>query len=302
MKERIKYQNASLTVEAGFAFPIFLLAVLALCCMFRYLSVEYTVEKCMLSVARNLGKYPEIVSAANEKRNEYADLLLGSVANKKIPISGLSVSEIAGRTSDSLVIGRLFENEIRKFPYACDAVVEGSEGFSCFGSVLFSDDETIIIKCSYKLKTPVSLFDIGPIRKSQELEYRYFTGHAEESQLTEITEEDEETEDEDDRIVYITEEKVVYLLSLTCPSLNLVMTSCAFTDVSKKRNKGGGKYYPCERCAKGKKPENVYISKDGDRYHYKRDCSGLKRTITEIGLKEASKTRRACKRCGKSKQ
>ena len=170
-------------------------------------------------------------------------------------------------------------------------------GFSCFGSVLFSDDETVVVKCSYKLKSPVSLFEIGHIRRNQELEYRYFTGYSDESLLIEETEENEQ---EDDRIVYITEEKVVYHLSLSCPSLNLVISSCAFADVSKKRNKGGGKYYPCERCAKGKKPETVYISKDGDRYHYKKNCSGLKRTITEISLREASKTRRVCKRCGKT--
>lgn len=294
--------KASLTVEASFSFPIFFLAVLALCCIFRYLFVEYTVEKCMLSVVRNMGQYPEIVSAADEKRDGFAGSLLGSVAGKKIPVSGLSVSEIAERTSDGIVIGRLFENEIKKYPYACDAVVDGSSGFSCFGSVLYSDEETILIKCSYKLKSPVSLFDIGTVRESQELEYRYFTGHEEESLLTEVTEENEEDEEEDDRIVYITEEKVVYHYSLSCPSLNLVISSCPYNEVSKKRNRGGGKYYRCERCARGKTPENVFISKDGDRYHYRRDCSGLKRTITEIGLKEASKTRRACKRCGKLKE
>ena len=274
-----KYDKASLTVEASFAFPIFFFAVLSLCCIFRYLLVEYTVERCMLSVARNLGQYPEIIGAACEKRDEYADSLLGSIAGKKVPITGLSVTEIAERTSDALVIGRVFENEIKKYPYACGAVINGSEGFSCLGSVLFSDEETILVKCSYR--------------------FRYFTGFADESQLVG---ESEENEQEEDRIVYITEEKVVYHLSLSCPSLNLVITSCALSDVSKKRNKGGGKYYPCERCAKGKKPEIVFISKDGDRYHYKRNCSGLKRTINEISLREASKTRRACKRCGKNRQ
>ncbi len=297
LRKKVRFEDASLTVEASFAFPVFFMAVMALCCIFRYLSVEYTVEKCMLSVARNLGQYPEIVRAADEKREGFADSLLGSIAGRKVPVTGLSVSEIAERTSDSLVIGSLFEKEISKFPYACDAVVDGSAGFSCYGSVLFSDEETVLVKCSYRLKTPVSMFDIGSIRESQELEYRYFTGCGEESQLTEATEEEDQ---EEDRIVYITEEKVVYHLSMNCPSLNLSISSCAFEDVSRKRNKAGGKYYPCERCAKGKKPEIVYISKDGDRYHYRRNCSGLKRTITEISLKEASKTRRACKRCGRS--
>lgn len=299
MNTRLKGNKASLTVEASLAFPIFFFAVLSLCCIFRYLFVEYTVEKCMLAVARNLGQYPEIIGAACEKRNEYADSLLGSIAGKKVPVTGLSVTEIAERSSDALVIGRLFENEIKKYPYACGAVINGSGGFSCLGSVLYGQEETVLIKCSYRLRPPVSMFDIGTLRRSQELEYRYFTGFAEESQLIEETEENEQ---EEDRIVYITEEKVVYHLSLSCPSLNLVITSCAIGDVPMKRNRGGGKYYPCERCAKGKKPETVFISKDGDRYHYRKDCSGLKRTITEISLREASKTRRACKRCGKKMQ
>ena len=195
MKKRNNCENGSLTAEAGIAFPVFFLALLALSCIFRYLFVEYTVEKCMLSVARNLGQYPEIVKAADEKRDGFADSLLGNIAGKKIPVSGLSVSEIAERTSDSLVIGRLFENEIKKYPYVCDAVVDGSMGFSCFGSVLFSDDETVVVKCSYKLKSPVSLFEIGHIRRNQELEYRYFTGYSDESLLIEETEENEGSND-----------------------------------------------------------------------------------------------------------
>ena len=110
-------------------------------------------------------------------------------------------------------------------------------------------------------------------------------------------EEQQEESPEDDRIVYITEEKVVYHQSLDCPSLNLVITSCLFSDVSQKRNTAGGKYYPCEKCAKGARPDTVFIAKIGDRYHYRRDCSGLKRTITQITLSEARKTRRVCKRC-----
>ncbi len=252
----------------------------------------------MLNVARNIGRFPEIVSAATERRDGFADSLLGEMSQKEIPLIGLSITEITGRTSDGLVIKGLLENEVSRYPFACAAVLNGKNGFSCMGSVLYSEDETILIKCSYRLRSPVSFFDIGSVPVRQELEYRYFTGLPEVSMLNEEEEENEET---DDATVYITEEKIVYHRSLSCPSLNLVISSCALNDVGSRRNKGGGKYYPCERCARGRAPQTVFIAKDGDRYHYKRDCSGLKRTITQIALSEAVKTRRACKRCGKQK-
>ncbi len=295
--KRIGYNiKASLTVEAGLVFPLFFYAVMALCCIFRYQYTEYSVEKSMLATARNLGQYPEIVKAAADKESEFAESLIGGLAGKKIPVTGLSVSEIAERASDSLVISGFFGRQIRNYPFACDTIVGGSGGISCLGSVLYTEKETILIKCSYSLKPPISLFGLGSVRKVQELEYRYFTGIGGESLLQE---EDSEEENTDDTIVYITEEKVVYHKSLNCPSLNLVISACTLEEVPDKRNKGGGKYYKCERCARGRAPDIVYIAKDGDRYHYKRNCSGLKRTITEITLSEAEKTRRACKRCGK---
>ena len=289
-----KTQCASLTVEAGLIFPVFLFAVLALCCIFRYIDAEYTVEKSMLSVARMLGKYPEIISAATEKREGFAETILGGLADKSTPIGDISVGEMADRLTDGILIKKLLVRELDKYPFANSAIKDGSSGIDCLGSTLFSGDETILIKCSYRLKTPVSMFGLGSIPIEQELEYRYFTGYAEESLLGE---EAETGSDEDDRIVYITEEKIVYHQSLSCPSLNLVISSCPYSEVGAKRNKGGGKYYPCERCARGQAPETVFIAKEGDRYHYRRDCSGLKRTITEIRLSVAAKTRRSCKRC-----
>ena len=296
MTDKERHLKASLTVEAGLVFPFFFFAIMALCCIFRYLYTEYTVEKCMLSTARYLGQFPEIVSAAAEKRSGFADSLIGEIADRQVPVTGMSVREIAERASDGVIIESLLVKEIRQYTYAVGAVRGGAGGFSCIGSELYTDDETVKIRCSYRLKTPVSMFDLTSIPISQELEYRYFTGHAVESVLTEA---EAEEEDGDDTTVYITEEKIVYHLSLTCPSLNLVITSCPLDRVGEKRNKGGGKYYPCEFCAKRKAPDTVFIAKEGDRYHYKRNCSGLKRTITEIKLSEAAKTRRACKRCGK---
>ena len=293
MKKRT--ENASLTVEASLVFPLFLFAVLSLCTIFRYLNAQYVVEKCMLSVARTAGAYPEIIKAISEQKEAVTESFLGEIALGRLPLCDRSVGEITGELADSLIIEELLQREIRKYPYA-EGVISGS--VNCLGSVLYSTEETIRIKCAYSLKTPFHFLYSGAdgIKVDQELEYRYFTGHMVESMLKET--EAGGAEDTDDTIVYVTEYGTVYHRSLECPSLRLVISQCPFPEVESRRNMGGGKYYPCERCAgRGHAPEIVYITKDGDRYHYDRMCSGLKRTITEMILSEAARTKRPCRRC-----
>ena len=72
-----------------------------------------------------------------------------------------------------------------------------------------------------------------------------------------------------------------------------------FAEVGSQRNENGAKYYPCEHCARGEKPERLYITTDGDRYHYRLNCSGLKRTIIEIRRSQIGSLR-PCKRCAGS--
>ncbi|MCR5684443.1 MAG: hypothetical protein K6G81_03360 [Lachnospiraceae bacterium] len=284
--------KASLTVEAGLVLPIFIFAVIALCFMFRYLDAEYAVQKSMLSVVRALSPYPEIVELADDKRDSFLNGFSGN-ASENTP-EGPTLAGIAENAADAVVLGNLVKNEIRKYPFALSGIYNGENGINCYGSILYSDSETVLIRCGYCLKLPVSIFGAWKIPIEQELEYRYFTGLEVPSMLEEV----QDTEGNgDDRIVYITEEKKVYHQSLACPCLKLVIRSCSIDDVPKERNIAGGRYYKCERCARGKKPDTVFISKDGDRYHYNRECGGLKRTITEILLSEASRTRRPCKRC-----
>ncbi len=285
--------KGSLTAEAGLAFSVFIFALLAVCCIFRYLAAEYAVEKSMLAVARMLSPYPEIAELADEKRGSFLAGLSGGAADTTKFSGELTAGGIAESVTDGILIGSLLKNELHKNRFAAGSIKNEEDGLNCLGSVLFTDDEKVLIKCSYRLKLPVSMFGLGSIPVEQQLEYRYFTGLKMPSMLDAQDAED----GQEDRIVYITEEKKVYHQSLDCPSLRLVVRSCPITEVDKERNLAGGKYYKCERCARGTKPAQVYISKEGDRFHYNRNCGGLKRSISKIRLSEASLTRRPCKRC-----
>ena len=98
--------------------------------------------------------------------------------------------------------------------------------------------------------------------------------------------------------VYVTEDSEVYHVSRDCTHLELSVRPVAIAQVP-------GRYRPCEKCMGGKAegliPGNgvYYICTDGESYHARRDCPGLKRTVYCIA-KENAGGYRECSRCGKT--
>ncbi len=284
---RTKYK-CSLTVEAALAFPIFFYATMTLCCLIIYLNVQYNVQRSMLYAARALSCYGDIVKLAAEKRDGLTDFIGTEIIENEM-------ENILVRTMDSGIIEALVLREMPTEAGTIRCVQNGIYGFDFADSILLDDNDCIKINCRYLLRLPVGIPGIENIPVEQSLTYRYFTGH----QVEPLYEWVEADEDASEEYVYITETGSVFHWSRTCSSL-IVSTKGVLSDaVSAMRNDGGGKYYPCELCVSGNKPDTVYITGDGNRYHYNMKCSALKRTVKTIPLSEA-KNRRACKRCSGS--
>lgn len=105
--------------------------------------------------------------------------------------------------------------------------------------------------------------------------------------------------DEETEYVYITRSGKVYHTSLACPHLNITIMETTKSSIASKRNKGGGKYKPCEVCVHNGACAIVYYTPEGDRYHNKKDCRSLLRDIRKVPLKEVIDTYRQCLDCGK---
>lgn len=104
---------------------------------------------------------------------------------------------------------------------------------------------------------------------------------------------------QNEEMVFITPQGEVYHTSLSCRVLISTVENISIADVKDKRNEDGAIYYPCEYCSFEGFGETVYITKYGNRYHSKSDCSELKTDIYEIPLSEAG-DRRKCKFCSSS--
>lgn len=163
---------------------------------------------------------------------------------------------------------------------------------SFFESQLLEKNDEIDLVLTYRMKRPFPLVPVGNIVMRQRVHTRAFTG---------VEQRGKSGKEKEDRIVYVTETGRVYHGSRECSYLKLSISQLKYSDLSTKRNTGGGKYKPCEKCCKDKNlRENtwVWITNYGDCYHTSLSCSGLKRTVDELPLSQVG-ARTPCSKCGK---
>lgn len=147
--------------------------------------------------------------------------------------------------------------------------------------------EDVCLKLRYRFRCPIQLFGLQEISVTSVAVSRKWTGWREV----------EENKDSSDVWVYIAKTGSTYHKSDECTHLMLSIQSVEESALNSLRNENGGKYKKCTICAKViNKWNRVYITNQGDRFHYDLNCSGIKRTVSKIRLSEAG-GRKPCSRC-----
>ena len=165
-------------------------------------------------------------------------------------------------------------------------IVGGSSGINCQESFLSPVNSILELRAAYKVKLPVPAFTFAAVPMKETIRVKGWTGY-EKSGFSGTGQD----------IVYVTETGMVYHRDYHCTYLELSIHMVPALQVDNLRNKSEGKYYPCERCAKGSSGTSAYITDYGDRYHNSLNCSGLKRTVYAVPITEAA-GKGACKKCG----
>ena len=161
----------------------------------------------------------------------------------------------------------------------------GSEGISCEKTWFSVSTGILNMSVKYELNLPVPVFLIPPISFKEEMKVKGWTGF-EKGGFNNNSED----------IVYVAETGMVYHRDYHCTYLDLSIKTAVKSEIGNLRNENEGKYYACEKCAKGGSGSIVYITNTGDRYHNSLGCSGLKRTVYSIPISEAA-GKGACSRC-----
>ena len=192
----------------------------------------------------------------------------------------------------SWLIGRVGREKLDNSPF----LENGAAGLSLSGSTLHGRELDLVLTYRVRclLPFPFALHYKVVQRSCRRLWIGTVRTAPEEEGGEEASSEAEE------QMVYVTAAGTVYHRTKYCRSLDIKVLAVDFSEIGPLRNNYGGKYYPCERCAlrSGVQEGTVYLTREGDRYHIKRDCPSLKRTLIELSISEAQEKYRACRFCG----
>ena len=262
------FREGSMTLEAAIVLPLFLMVISAFLSFFSIMMVELKLQNAMNHAGKQLSAYYYAMDRLlnnHEKQNEIAEEIGASIAiyAASETVVREQVLKEAGSIPDSVVVG-------------------GSGGLSFMGSRFDQSAQDVIICVTYQMSVPFLPPGLTHLRVGQQCRHRAWTGSNEDVSAQE-------------QYVYVTEYGSVYHTSISCSYIKLSISQVAFNMVGYRRNEGGGKYYPCELCGKigG---SIVYITNYGDRYHFNRNCSGLKRGIRCIPISRAAGMS-MCSRC-----
>lgn len=259
--------KASLTVEAAIALPLFL---------FFFLQI--------MSAMNMIGLQSRLNAALHQTGNKmaFAGYIYEKTAGSVLPgeISSVVLTEAYAKNQILDYAGKKYLDG--------SCIKNGAAGISFTGTSIMGKYDTVEIYLSYQIQPIFPFMEFSDFGVSQCYYGRAWTGYDVENGISDFTEEDP--------MVYITETGTVYHTNRNCTYLNPSIESVAMTAIDSSRNQSGGRYYPCEICGRKGVSGTVYITNQGNSYHTRITCSGLKRTIYTVPLSEAG-GRGQCSKC-----
>lgn len=164
-------------------------------------------------------------------------------------------------------------------------LVRGSRGLQLWETGLSDTGNELDIKLTYQVGPMSVLAGFQPFRMTNRCYVRLWNGY------------DVTGTQEVNTYVYVAENGAVFHRDRNCTHLQLSVHSVGRGELEQRRNQWGQKYGACEKCGKGSMPDTLYVTEEGHCYHYREDCSGIKRTVTSLTLEEAAGYP-PCSRCG----
>ena len=272
-KDKSRYRNASLTVEASVAFPVFFFAVMYLLQMFAVLRAELVIAEAGIASARDAAAFSYAAERLEDGENVAAEKLF-ALFDKKLVKDAAFTAVFYGR---------------------CDAEVMQYSGVAQkLGGMWVTtetSEETVRLTVYYRVRPVNPLFPDRASYYRQRFVYRNWTGVGKQKVQ-------ETVENAADQVAYLAENATVYHLDKTCTYIKIKATAVMAEKIGNERNASGAKYYACEFCEPVLMENGtVYITKYGTRYHAVSSCSAIRRTPGECALEEAKAKYPACKKC-----
>ncbi len=285
--QRRRNVEGSLTIEAALVLPVFLYFMLFFLFYIQIFTTQERIQSALNAMGLELSK-TEYIRQDFETIQDALSFDF-SVFND---LEGLGITEIAEAYLSETILKQYSKKYLDRKEINDSFIKNGFQGIR-FISSPEDEEEFLDIIVSYEMELPIPLLSLEPISMLQRARVRNWTGYQVQAAY------ETETEEGVESTVYITDTGTVYHSKEDCSHIKLSITSVQGIPYNL-RNSNGAKYYPCESCCKDKSNElaTYYITTDGTRYHTKRECSRIKRSVTAIKISEIG-SRTPCKRCYK---
>lgn len=262
-----KTLEGSMTVEASIVLPLFFFFFLNIGGAIEMIRLHGNLELALRDVGTRMAVYGHMLMPQEEESADSLWMELAGVA--------LSGTYVKGQIIDYLGKDYLESSPLK----------DGTDSLWFPESDVWEGDGTFEIVVTYSVSPVSALAGFGSFRMANKYYGHFWTGYA----VPTYT-------DAAEPYVYVTETGEVYHLTNACTHLKLSIEAVDYGEAVSSRNVNGEKYEACEKCCDGIAVGNLYITSEGDCYHFKRDCPGLKRTVYYVPVSQV-RDYRVCSRC-----
>ena len=249
--------QGSMTVEASIVLPLFLFFFLQMCGFIEMLRLHSNLEYGLWKAGKTLMLY----GAAEEVAEVVPEL-----AVSYLYVNGVLQSTLGQEYLDSAPL------------------TFGREGLNFLESDIITDENEVDLILTYQVSPKGQLLPFSYARLSNRFYGRAWTGYDVVSESVEV------------QVAYVTKYGEVWHTTRECSHLKLTVQRISSTALSGMRNQWGQSYAKCSFCAEGVMPGRLYITREGDCYHYEEECLGLTRHVETVSWEEREKYR-PCSRC-----
>lgn len=268
----LRKADGGMTVEASILLPLVLFVFLNLGCAIEMIRLHGNLQLALWQIGREASLYGYVLDSG------------------EVPEDGQQEEawwkELGGiMFASTFVKGRLIDLAGRAYLDG-SPLTKGADGLGLWESNIFGPDDIVDIVVTYSVSPWSSMAGFPSFRMANRYYAHVWNGY----RLPDGAEETRE------QIVYVTANASVYHLYRDCTHLWISVRAIPAEQVPEMRNQYGQRYRPCGKCGKGVKGALLYVTDEGDCYHYDRECSGLKRTVCTVKLEEAGNLP-LCSRC-----
>lgn len=253
--------KGSASVEASIVLPIFICAMLVIFGMIGCIRTKGIIYEGLQETAAYLAEYSYLTETPQQNDKERG---IGSAAISVVT-AGIRLGQYI---DDRTLVDRY--------------VVGGTGGLKVLQAELGSDDY-IYVRVKYVLGLDIPFAGKMKVVCEEKIRQRAYLGYDKAGDG-----------DSDGKYVYVAENGAVYHNSRNCYHIKLTIRQINEASLHDKYDG----LTECHLCRRFRGKNTVYVTAQGNRYHYSLGCSGLKRTIYRVKT-DGKSGLRPCSECGK---